>query len=121
MLLTPQYGQPDVWTDITRMRTLNGQQQASGREMHLCPMQFDLADRVIRQFTQPGEIVFDPFCGIGTVPARAIKLQRHGWGVELSPGYYLDAVLYCQAAERDTGMPSLFDLLEVEQGNEILL
>jgi hypothetical protein len=81
---------------------------------HLCPMQFDLADRVIRQMTNPGETVFDPFCGIGTVPLRALKLKRKGFGVELSPGYFRDAVYYCRAAEREIESPNLFDLTESE-------
>ena len=119
MLLPPQSWHPDVWTDITRMLTLNGAQSAKGREMHLCPMQFDLADRIIRQFTQPGEIVFDPFMGIGTVPARAIKQKRIGWGCELSHGYYLDALLYCRAEEAKASIPSLFDLWEEEHGEPI--
>jgi DNA modification methylase len=119
MLLPPQSWHPDVWTDITRMLTLNGAQSAKGREMHLCPMQFDLADRIIRQFTQPGEIVFDPFMGIGTVPARAIKAKRIGWGCELSHGYYMDALLYARAEEAKASMPTLFDLWEEEHGAPI--
>jgi DNA modification methylase len=119
MLLPPQSWHPDVWTDITRMLTLNGAQSAKGREMHLCPMQFDLADRIIRQFTQPGEIVWDPFMGIGTVPSRAVKAKRIGWGCELSHGYYLDALLYCRAEEAKASMPTLFDLWEEENGSPI--
>ena len=114
MLLPPQSWHPDVWTDITRMLTLNGSQHAHGKELHLCPMQFDLADRVIRQFTQEGETVFDPFMGIGTVPCRAIRQKRKAIGIELSHGYFLDAVMYCRAEEQKANMPSLFDLLEAE-------
>jgi hypothetical protein len=66
MLLQPQSWHHDVWTDITRMRTLNGAQSAAGREMHLCPLQFDLVDRVITQFTMEGETVYDPFGGLMT-------------------------------------------------------
>jgi DNA modification methylase len=119
MLLPPQSWHPDVWTDITRMLTLNGSQHAAGREMHLCPMQFDLADRIIRQFTQEGETVFDPFMGIGTVPARAIRQKRKAIGIELSHGYFLDAVMYCKAEEQKVNMPSLFDLLEPEPEEEL--
>ena len=112
MLLQPQSWAPDVWTDVTRMLSLNSSQVAAGREMHLCPMQFDIADRVIAQFSQPGEIVFDPFVGIGTVVQRALKLGRRGLGVELSASYFRDAVYYCEAAEREARVPSLFDLVE---------
>jgi hypothetical protein len=116
MLLQPQSWHEDVWTDITRMRTLNGAQSASGREMHLCPMQFDLADRAISQYTMEGETVFDPFVGIGTVPLRALKLKRKGYGSELAEGYFRDAVYYCHAAEREIESPTLFDLTEEEVG-----
>lgn len=110
MLLQPQSWSPDVWTDITRMRTLNGSQWSMGKEMHLCPMQFDLADRLVEQFTMKGETVFDPFSGLGTVPLRAIMKGRKGYGVELSPAYFLDACGYCKAAEEEMKTPTLFDL-----------
>jgi hypothetical protein len=112
MLLQPQSWHPDVWTDITRMRTLNGAQSAKGKEMHLCPMQFDLADRVIEQFSMEGETVLDPFAGLMTVPERAIRQKRRGVGIELSTQYFLDGVAYCKAAEQEMSMPSLFDVME---------
>jgi len=114
MLFQPQSWHPDVWTDITRMLSLNSSQAATGREMHLCPMQFDLADRVIAQFSMEGETVFDPFVGIGTVPYRAIKLKRRGIGCELSGTYFTDAVYWCQRAEQERESPTLFDLEEIE-------
>jgi hypothetical protein len=110
MLLQPQSWHSDVWTDITRMLTLNGAQSAKGREMHLCPMQFDLADRVITQFTNPGETVLDPFGGLMTVPYRALKLKRKAIGIELAKSYLLDGAKYCEAAAREVEMPSLFDV-----------
>jgi DNA methylase len=115
MLLPPQSWHPDVWTDITRMLTLNGAQHSAGREMHLCPMQFDLVDRLVRQFTMEGETVFDPFMGIGSVPYRSIQMKRKAIGIELSHGYFLDGVMYCKNAEAKVNMPSLFDLLEEEE------
>lgn len=115
MLLQPQSWHPDVWTDITRMLSLNSAQSAAGREMHLCPMQFDLADRAIAQFSMKGETVYDPFGGLGTVPLRAIKLGRKGLSCELSPSYFRDACFYCEAMERKMATPSLFDLLAEQE------
>lgn len=112
MLLQPQSWSDEVWTDITRMLTLNGAQSASGKEMHLCPMQFDLADRVIEQMSNPGDTVLDPFGGLMTVPYRAIKQGRRGVGFELNPAYFLDGCHYCKAAEDDISMPTLFDTTE---------
>lgn len=114
MLFPPHSVHPDVWSDITRMRTLNADQSVHGREMHLCPLQLDIVDRVINQLSMPGEVVFDPFAGIGTVPVRAMKLGRVGWGCELSASYWRDAARYCHAAERDAAMPSLFDVLAAD-------
>jgi len=115
MLLQPQSWHPDVWTDVTRMRTLNSSQSQKGKEMHLCPMQFDIADRIIEQLTMPGETVLDPFAGIGTVPLRAIELGRRGIGIELSTPYYLDAAGYCKLAEYKKTVPSLFDTIELSE------
>ena len=115
MLLQPPSWHPDVWTDITRMLTLNGAQSAKGKEMHLCPMQFDLADRVIEQFSMPGETVLDPFAGLMTVPYRAVKLNRRGLGIELCHRYFLDGATYCQAAEREMSMPGLFDVAGISK------
>ena len=78
--------------------------------MHLCPLQFDIADRVIRQFTMPGETVLDPFGGLMTVPYRALLLGRKAVGIELNAGYFADGAVYCKAAEQKVAMPSLFEL-----------
>ncbi|MDX2187763.1 MAG: DNA methyltransferase [Opitutaceae bacterium] len=110
MLLQPQSWAPDVWSDITRMLTMNTLQVAKGREMHLCPMQFDIADRTIERFSNPGDIVYDPFAGIGTVPYRAVLQGRQGMGCELNPTYWADAAAYLKAAEEQMSMPTLFDL-----------
>jgi hypothetical protein len=112
MLLQPQSWSDEVWTDITRMRTLNGSQYAKGKEMHLCPMQIDLARRVITQMSMPGEKVLDPFGGLMTVPSEAIALGRYGIGFELNPNYFLDGAAYCKAAEQNKQIPTLFDTLE---------
>lgn len=112
MLLQPASWSPEVWSDVTRMLTLNGAQSAKGREMHLCPMQFDIADRAIVQYTQPGEVVYDPFGGLMTVPVRAVRLGRFGIGCELNPRYFLDGCGYLKAEEEAFLTPTLFDLLE---------
>ena len=115
MLLQPQSWHPDVYTDITRMLTLNTAQSQRNKEMHLCPMQFDLADRVIAQFSNPGDVVFDPFGGLGTVPYRAIKAGRYGYMTELSASYFADAVGYLAAMEREMAIPTLFDFADAAE------
>jgi len=114
MLFPPHSWHPDVWTDITRMKTLNASQYAHGRELHLCAMQIDLVERAIAQWTMPGETVYDPFMGIGSVGYVAIQLKRKAIGCELAPHYFTDSVLYLRQAEREIDTPMLFDLLESE-------
>lgn len=112
MLLQPSSWHPDVWTDVARMRTLNMTQEAKGRDQHLCPMQFDIADRVITQFSMERETVYDPFSGLGTVLVRALKLGRKAIGCELSDLYFKDSVLYAKEAERHADTPTLFSMEE---------
>ncbi|MDX3884055.1 MAG: DNA methyltransferase [Sphingomonas sp.] len=113
MSLAPGSHHPDVWDDVVRMRTLNAEQVQRGREKHVCPLQFDIVDRLIERFSMKGELVFDPFCGLGTVPLRAISLGRRGAGSELNGDYWAHSVAYLREAERARAVPTLFDLLGV--------
>ncbi|PRD42470.1 DNA methylase N-4 [Phyllobacterium phragmitis] len=113
MLMPPHSNHDDVWSDVTRMLTLNGAQHAKGKEMHLCPLQFDIVDRPINQLSNPGDLVLDPFGGLMTVPYRALKFGRRGVGIELNSGYFLDGVAHCKAMEAKMAMPSMFDYLGV--------
>jgi hypothetical protein len=110
MLLQPPSWHPDVWADVARMRTLNMMQERKGQQYHLCPIQFDIVDRVIVQHTMEGETVFDPFGGLMTVPYCAVKLGRRGIGVELNAQYFRDGVAYVEAAAAEISVPTLFDL-----------
>lgn len=114
MSLAPGSHHPDVWHDVTRMLTLNSEQSRRAVEKHVCPLQFDIVDRLIERYSNPGELVYDPFCGLGTVPYRAILKGRRGGGSELNSAYFLDQVHYLRSAERQVSMPSLFDALEAE-------
>lgn len=114
MSLAPGSHHPDVWHDVLRMLTLNGEQAKRATEKHICPLQFDIIDRLIDRYSNPGELVYDPFCGLGSVPYRAILKGRKGGGSELNPTYFMDQVHYLKAAEREFTMPSLFDVVEVE-------
>ncbi|WP_374412665.1 DNA methyltransferase [Novosphingobium colocasiae] len=114
MSLAPGAHDPDTWDDVIRMRTLNAEQVAKGREKHVCPLQFDIVDRLIDRFSMAGELVYDPFCGLGTVPMRAILKKRHGAGSELNTDYFAHSVRYLQEAEKQAAVPTLFGLLGLE-------
>ena len=115
MALAPGSWCSEVWHDINRMRTLNGEQSRKGLEMHICPLQFDIVDRLIGRYSMPGELVFDPFSGLHTVANRAIRMGRKGRGHELNAAYFLDGVAHLQAAERELSTLSLFDLLDQQK------
>ncbi len=112
MQLQPASWSEDVWTDVNRMRTLNTEQSRKAQALHVCPLQFDIVDRLIERFSNPGELVYDPFGGLFTVPYRSLMLGRRGRAAELNPQYFLDGIKYLQAAERELSMPSLFDVFE---------
>lgn len=110
MSLAPASWAPNVWTDINRMLTLNSSQKRKGQEQHLCPFQTEIVERLIERYSNPGELVFDPFGGLMTVPWMALKMGRRGRGHELNETYFLDGVKYLEAEERKQSMPTLFDL-----------
>ncbi len=114
MALAPGSADPDVWHDVNRMLTLNGEQTRRGLENHICPLQFDIVDRAIERWSMPGETVYDPFGGLFTVPYRALKLGRKGRAAELNGDYFRDGVAYLQAMEAEVAVPSLFDLLDAQ-------
>ena len=110
MALMPGTNREDVWCDVNRMLTLNTEQAAKGREQHVCPLQFDIVDRCIARWSEPGELVFDPFGGLFTVPMRALLAGRRGRAAELNPGYFLDGVKVLEATQLKLATATLFDL-----------
>lgn len=104
-----------VWSDINRMLTLNSDQTRRKVQNHICPLQFDIVDRCINRWSNPGDVVYDPFGGIMTVPVRALRLGRRGYGCELNSEYWRDGCTYLKIAEREVSAPTLFDWMEVEK------
>ena len=79
--------------------------------MHVCPLQLDIVERIINRYSNPGEVIFDPFGGLMTVPMTAVKMNRRGYGIELNLDYFRDGVGYLQAAENEVDEPTLFDFI----------
>jgi len=115
MVVAPGSWNDCVWDDINRMKTLNTNQRQKDLQMHICPLQIDIVERIINRYSNHGEVVFDPFGGLMTVPMTAIKMGRYGYGIELNTDYFRDGVGYCQAAESKASMPTLFDFLPEER------
>jgi DNA modification methylase len=102
-----------IWTGIRETRTLNAR---SGRdfddERHICPLQLDLIERVVRLWSNRGETVLSPFAGIGSEGVESIKHGRKFIGCELKPSYWASAVENLRDAERDATAPTLLDGVE---------
>lgn len=113
MLLDPPSTDPAVWHDVVRMRTLNGEQSQKNLEKHVCPLQFDIVDRLIERYSARGDEVYDPFGGLMTVPYRALLKGRRGRASELSGTYFADGVRYLRMAEAKLAVPSMFDLMGI--------
>jgi hypothetical protein len=111
MLLDPTSHSPWVWDDVVRMRTLNTDQSRKRQEQHVCPLQLDIVERLMETYSNPGELVLDPFAGLGTVPFVAVQTGRRGYGIELNSAYWVDSVAYCRSEEQKVLSPTLFDAL----------
>ena len=112
MVVAPgSWNQMEVWDDVNRMKTLNTSQSRRRQQMHVCPLQLDIVERIINRYSNEGDLVYDPFGGLMTVPMTAVKMNRHGYGIELNPDYFRDGVGYLQAAEEEREMPTLFDYI----------
>jgi len=96
-----------VWMDIQQTNVLNSRiSTAEHDEKHICPLQLDLIERVIRMYSNPGDVVFSPFTGIGSEGHVAVKFGRKFVGAELKKEYYERAIRNIQEA---TLQESLFE------------
>jgi DNA modification methylase len=111
MVVAPGSWTWEIWDDINRMRTLNSSQSRRRAQLHVCPLQLDIVERIVNRYSNEGDLVADPFAGLMTVPMTAIKMGRRGYGIELNPDYFRDGVGYLQAAEDNIDTPTLFDFM----------
>lgn len=114
MVIAPgSWNDLEVWDDINRMKTLNTNQSRRRAQMHVCPLQIDIVERIINRYSNKGDIVLDPFGGLMTVPRQAVLMGRRGYGIELNPDYFRDGVGYLKAAEEEVSAPTLFDFIDM--------
>ena len=101
-----------VWMQVNQTKVLNGR-QAKGQqdERHICPLQLDVIERCITLYSNPNDLVLDPFNGIGSTGYQAIKMGRRYIGVELKPEYAKQAAKFLEQAEGAAA--PLFQLQEV--------
>ena len=111
MVVAPASWSVDIWDDINRMRTLNTTQSQRKQQMHVCPLQLDIIERIINRYSNEGEKIYDPFGGIMSVPMTAVKMGRYGIGCELNSDYFRDGVGYLKEADSQRDFPTLLDFL----------
>jgi len=82
-----------IWTDIKETDTLQYYcARDTDDEKHICPLQLGTIERCIKLYSNPGEMVFTPFMGIGSEAFMAVKLGRKAKGIELKESYFNIAV-----------------------------
>ena len=113
--LWQRYASP-VWMDIKQSNTL---QRKSARdekdERHICPLQLDVIQRGIELWTNPGDIVLDPFNGIGSTVYQALKMDRRGLGIELKESYFKQSVLNCENIIKEIEEKSKFKEITMDE------
>jgi len=110
MLFAPHSNNPDLWTDILRIDTLNTALSMKAETQHVCPLQLCVISRLIERYSNEGDTILDPFGGVMSVPYQAIKMNRKGVGIELNPQYWQYGVSFCERAENQLLAPTLFDM-----------
>lgn len=105
-----RYASP-IWTDINPSDTLQRESAREDKdEKHICPLQLEVIRRALELWTNPDDIVLDPFGGIGSSGYCALEAGRKAIIIELKESYYNQAVANCNAADNRPEQISLLDL-----------
>lgn len=89
-----------VWMTVRQGHVLNGRlARAQEDERHICPLQLDVIERCLRLYSNPGDLILDPFNGIGSTGWQALKMGRRYLGIELKPEYAAQAARFLNEAE----------------------
>lgn len=108
-----------TWRDLRETDTLN-YREAKGEDdtKHICPLQLPLIERLVKLYSNPGEVVFSPFAGVGSEGYMSLKLNRRFYGCEIKPEYIEAAKGNLRKAVeiRDEQQMGLFMGLEKDEG-----
>ena len=103
-----EYASP-VWWNINQSNTLNRMFSDEESERHICPLQLDVIERIVKLYSNEGDKVFTPFMGIGSEVYQAVKMDRFGIGIELKPEYFNQAVSNMHALDNDRNQLTIED------------
>lgn len=99
-----------IWYGIQESNTLNARiARESDDERHLTPLQLDFIERCVRLYSNPGEVVFTAFGGVGSELYVAVKNGRKALGIELKASYWQTGCGYLTELEEQLAQPTLFD------------
>lgn len=92
-----------VWMDIDQSNTLQYQSAREEEdERHICPLQLEVVERLVRLWSNPGDTVLSPFMGIGTEGFESLRNGRKFVGIELKQSYFEQACRNLAAARKQT-------------------
>jgi hypothetical protein len=104
-----QYASP-VWMDINQSDTLQHRSvREHDDERHVAPLQIEVIRRCLELYSNPGDVVFDPFGGIGSTGVVALENSRKAVICELKRSYYEQAVANLKRAASEKTQPTLFE------------
>lgn len=98
-----------VWLDIAQGDVLSRKDaRDQPDEAHISPLQLTVIRRCVDLWSNPGDVVFSPFAGIGSELYVAIQMGRKAIGSELKPSYFKQAVKNLKDVELNAGGKDLF-------------
>lgn len=107
-----RYAEP-VWWDIDQTDVLNYKLATSDKDArHICPLQLGLIERAVEIWSNPGDVVFSPFAGVGSEGVGAMRCDRKFVGIELKKEYVQEAVNFLKNEEKKLNAATLFDNIE---------
>ncbi|MBR4591104.1 MAG: site-specific DNA-methyltransferase [Bacteroidaceae bacterium] len=107
---------PPVWNDINQSNTLNRMFSDEESEKHIAPLQLDVIERIVKLYSNPDDVVFTPFMGIGSEVYQSAKMGRRAIGIELKDAYFEQAVKNMNSLEDEQAQTSIFDFLRTKEG-----
>lgn len=104
-----------TWADIQETDVLDGWKSAreDNDERHVCPLQLEVIRRLVKLYSNPGELVLDPFMGIGSTAYVAVEQGRAALGFELKESYYHQALGNVAKLEAEIANPVAEDLFSL--------
>ena len=106
-----------VWNDINQSNTLNRMFSDEESEKHIAPLQLDVIERIVNLYSNPNDVVFTPFMGIGSEVYQSVKMGRRAIGIELKDAYFEQAVKNMKSLEDEQAQTSIFDFLRMKEGD----